>query len=291
MKKKIAIAWNLSKAVLNVDSDLTKFEFYLENLGLKKNTVDLYVNLVKTYLEEIGTDMPTSEDAANFHQTLCQRKLSKSSRNNFAAAIIKYQEMVRQPVKLQFLKTNNSLPYYFDDIDIMKLFSSCNNLKHLCMLKVLFYGCLRPGELCNLDVQDYDSKSLTLRLNETKNGSDAIIHLNIDAAGLLNEYLKIRPGLKVEGREPIFFTDYGNRWTVKQIHKMFVSHKQAAGIIKRGGVHCFSRHSSATLMVARGCDIRIVKEILRHRSITTTLRYAHVSDKTIMEASDKYLKL
>ena len=80
------------------------------------------------------------------------RKLSGSAINNHTAAIIKYHAMIDQPVKLPFLKLNNSLPYYFDEKDILKIFSVCNNLKHYCMLKVLFFGCLRSGELCKLDV-------------------------------------------------------------------------------------------------------------------------------------------
>jgi integrase/recombinase XerD len=44
-------------------------------------------------------------------------------------------------------------------------------------------------------------------------------------------------------------------------------------------------------MVARGCDIRVIKEILRHKSIMTTMRYAHVADRKVKEASEQYLKL
>jgi integrase/recombinase XerD len=72
---------------------------------------------------------------------------------------------------------------------------------------------------------------------------------------------------------------------------MFVSHKKAAGIVKKGGVHCFSRHSSATLMIAQGCDLRTVQAILRHRDINTTLRYTHLSDKTKREKYEHFMKL
>jgi integrase/recombinase XerD len=44
-------------------------------------------------------------------------------------------------------------------------------------------------------------------------------------------------------------------------------------------------------MIAKGCDVRIVKELLRHRDIRTTMRYAHVSDKTVRNACEQYLKL
>lgn len=112
--------------------------------------------------------------------------------------------MIGQPVKLPFLKLNDSLPYYFDETDILKIFSVCNNLKHYCMLKVLFFGCLRSGELCKLNVQDYDTDNLTLRLRETKNASDAIAFVNDETARELNKYLQIKPKLEIDGYEPLF---------------------------------------------------------------------------------------
>lgn len=42
-------------------------------------------------------------------------------------------------------------------------------------------------------------------------------------------------------------------------------------------------------MIANGCDIRIVQQVLRHHDIRTTLRYAHVSDKTKREMYERYL--
>lgn len=70
---------------------------------------------------------------------------------------------------------------------------------------------------------------------------------------------------------------------------MFMSYKRKAGIEKKGGLHVFSRHTTATILIAKGCDIRIVQELLRHNDIRTTLRYAHVSDKTKRESYEKYL--
>lgn len=42
-----------------------------------------------------------------------------------------------------------------------EVFSTCDNLKHHCVLKVFFFGCIRSGELCNLDDPDYDPANLT----------------------------------------------------------------------------------------------------------------------------------
>ncbi len=72
---------------------------------------------------------------------------------------------------------------------------------------------------------------------------------------------------------------------------MFIRIKQQAGITKRCGVHRFSRHTPATVMVSRGCDLRIIKEVLRHKDIRTTLRYANVNDKVAYEWYNKTLRL
>lgn len=57
------------------------------------------------------------------------------------------------------------------------------------------------------------------------------------------------------------------------------------GIGDPGDAHVFSRHTTATLMIAKGCDSRIVKEPSRHRYNRTSLRYANVSDKTRREST------
>ncbi len=72
---------------------------------------------------------------------------------------------------------------------------------------------------------------------------------------------------------------------------MFTYYKKKAGVEKAGGVHVFARHTAATILVANGCDIRLVKELLRHRDIRTTLRYAHVADKTLRERYNQCLTL
>ncbi len=292
MAKKISVDWRISyREKNNIKPVITKYHRYLETIGLKENTIKLYLHNVSVYLEAVGDNKPTSEDAKRFYESLYDKKLSKSSLNNYAAAIIKYHDMINEPVKIKFLKLNNSLPYYFDESDILKIFNVIDNFKHYCMFNVLFYGCLRSGELCQLDDSDYDSEHLTLRLRETKNGSDALALLNDQTARILNKYLKIRPQLKIDGRYPLFYTDWQHRWSPNQIYKVFLYYKKKACIEKKGAVHCFSRHSSATLMLEKGCDVRIVKEVLRHKDLNTTLRYAHVSDVTKRKSYEKFLTL
>jgi integrase/recombinase XerD len=170
--RKVTVDWSRKRDKTDLKPALSRFNRYLENLGLKKNTIILYIKLINTYLSEVNSESPSVDDPKKFYDSLHDKGLSRSAMNNFSAAIIKYHAMIDRPVKLPFLKLNNSLPYYFDGTDIIKIFSACDNLKHYCVLKVLFFGCIRSGELCNLDVPDYDSANLTpgLRPREAIHG-------------------------------------------------------------------------------------------------------------------------
>jgi site-specific recombinase XerD len=193
-------------------------------------------------------------------------------------------------IEFNFVRPINTIPHFFDENDIAKLFAACHNLKHFAMLQTLFYGCLRASELCSLDDCDLDLKSLTLRV-EGKGGKEAIVYITDECAKTLRRYLEKRPMLEIDGRKPLFYTDFGGRWERRGVYRMFMYYKKLAGIEKHGGVHVFSRHSVGSLLVKRGCDIVTIKELMRHSDVHTTMRYLHISDATKREKYEQYLTL
>jgi integrase/recombinase XerD len=290
-KKRLALDWSIKARVDDFKPTLIRYKKYLVDNGYRSSTIDSYVGHVGRFLESSQSERPPASKAIAFREELLSRNLSRSSVNNYSFAIKCYYKMIGEEISFPFLKRNIDLPYYFDEDDILRIFSACSNMKHYAMLQTLFYGCLRASELCHLNDSDVDLKSLTLRIREGKGGKDGIVIISPECAATLKRYLEIRPRLEIDGDFPLFYTDFGRRWNRKDLYRMFITYKNKAGIEKHGGLHVFSRHTSATIMVANGCDIRIVQELLRHRDIRTTLRYAHVSDKTKRGMYDKYLTL
>jgi site-specific recombinase XerD len=47
------------------------------------------------------------------------------------------------------------------------------------------------------------------------------------------------------------------------------------------------RHTAATRLIQRGINLRIMQKFLGHRSVQTTLEYAHVADDDLMKAAEK----
>ncbi len=184
-----------------------------------------------------------------------KKRLSRSTLNLYGFSVKKYHEMINCPIQFPYLKPNNTIPYFFNEQDVTKIFSAIHNLKHYCMLMLMFYGCLRASELCSLNDEDIDFQAKTIRIKEGKGGREAIIPLNTGIIQVILDYLKKRPSLKVDGKQPLFITDFGHRWGRVGVHRMYTDYKKMAGINKHGGLHVFGRHTPASLMIKNGCDI------------------------------------
>ncbi|AEB68544.1 MULTISPECIES: tyrosine-type recombinase/integrase [Methanothrix] len=264
--------------------DLDKFRRYLRDHGHRPSTIDSYLMCISKYIQ-------ANKSVPDFLDGLHNRKLAGSTIDNYITSIKKYHEMLGQEISIPYLKRSEGIPHYFNEDDVRRIFCVIHNIKHLAMLNVLFYGCLRASELTAIDDEDIDLGLMTLRIRDGKGGRSGTVPLSNECIAVLKEYLQVRPAIDIDGRKPLFYTDRGRRWDRKDLYRMFIIYKHKSNVQKAGGLHVFSRHTPATLMIANGCDIRIVKELLRHRDIRTTLRYAHVADKTLRERYNQCLKL
>lgn len=155
-KKRLDVNWEREARTEDFRPALKRYCRYLEDVGLRESTISSYVFRVGKFLEHAQNDAPQVEDFTRFREMLHEERLSRSSINNYCFAIKKYYEMLGKSIDFNFIKPMNTIPHFFDENDIEKLFSVCYNLKHLAMLQTLFYGCLRASELCSLDDSDLD---------------------------------------------------------------------------------------------------------------------------------------
>ncbi len=187
---KMEVDWE--RRIIPKDTRLTKFRLFLQEKGIRDGTIENYAGNVGRYLAFAKTDHPSPDDYARFRETLHSWKLSRSTLNQYGYSVKAYHEMIGEPIKFKRISPNNIIPFYFTDDDVDRIFSEISNIKHLAMLSTLFFGCLRATELCQLNDEDVDLSTLTLRI-AGKGGQEGLACINNDCANVLKEYLGISP--------------------------------------------------------------------------------------------------
>jgi len=273
-------------------SVLERYNRYLKGKGFSESSIERYSNILRSFLKFADDAHPSTEKANEFRDYIIAKKQARATINNSCYALGNFYKMHGESFKFSVLRPNNSIPYYFSEEEVHKIFDvASRNIKQSAVLQVLFFGCLRASELCALEDRDLDLKDLTIRVRNGKGNKDGIVFITSEWAKTVRKYLEIRPDRVIDERHYVFYTDYGRAWNREALHRMFILIKQRAGIKTQGAVHVFGRHTPATIMIAHGADVRIVQKILRHNDIRTTLRYAHVSDHTKRTMYDKCLVL
>lgn len=151
-------------------------------------------------------------------------------------------------------------------------------LRDRALFEMLYSTGLRRRELTRLLVSDLDVERRTVFVREGKNNKDRLVPIGERALEWNERYLRdVRPGLVRDLDNGFFFlTEYGKRLSEDGLSHRVTRYVQAAGIEKAGSCHLF-RHTTATLMLEGGADIRALQEILGHTKLETTQLYTHVS--------------
>ncbi len=123
---------------------------------------------------------------------------------------------------------------------------------------------------------------MVLNIRNAKGKKDRIVALSEKVLVLLRKYYrKYRPA------KYLFEGPGGVKYSAGSVGNIFRRAKKGAGITIPGGVHVL-RHSFATHLHESGYDIRIIQEILGHKSSKTTEIYTHVSTKSIRNVKSPF---
>ena len=80
----------------------------------------------------------------------------------------------------------------------------------------------------------------------------------------------------------LFVNFRGRRLTRQGLYKIVRRHALTAGLADRMSPHTL-RHTFATHLLAGGCDLRAVQEMLGHADVTTTQLYTHLSSERLKD--------
>lgn len=189
------------------------------------------------------------------------------------------QEDVRtdigQKIQLDYLYPKRSfskLPKFFSKEEVRNILDNTQNLKHKAILMTIYSCGLRLSELLNLKIKDIKSSDGIIRIHQSKGNKDRIVSLPDKLLATLRHYYQA-----FKPKEYLFEGEKGGKYSERSVQLILKKALIKANVQSEGSVHT-GRHSYATHLIQSGIDIRIVKELLGHENIKTTMIYTHITD-------------
>jgi len=200
--------------------------------------------------------------------------ISKSKQNIIINAIKFYFEHVLGKEKtlydLQRPKKSKTLPNVLSPEEVKRLIKAPTNLKHQCILMLLYSSGLRISEVTKIRIQDIHSDEGYLFVHGGKGKKDRRTVLSPKIVIELRKYyLKHKPSYW------LFEGETGGQYSISSIRKLFRTAVQKAKISAWATPHTL-RHSFATHLLQKGVNLRIIQCMLGHSSTKTTQIYTHV---------------
>jgi len=163
--------------------------------------------------------------------------------------------------------------------EVKQLFKAPLTQREYCVIGLL-YGCgMRISEVCHLRIKDIESHDQRIKIYQGKGAKDRYTLL---PQALLD---RLRALYIAEGRprEYLFTSVQTNRaYCVRSMQVVVNSAMAKAGYGGSGYTAHTLRHSFATHLLNSGCNIHVIKTLLGHSKLETTMVYLHLQKHTQM---------
>jgi integrase/recombinase XerD len=288
------VAPRLSELVL-------EFLGYLElERGLSRNTLEAYRSDLEQYGEYLvrrGLDplQITAVELAGFVSALAggtegrrpaapatlQRKIA--CLRSFYRHLRRDQLIDHDPTsELRAPRSRARLPQVLSRDEVARLLSqprgsTPTGLRDRALLETMYACGLRASEAIGMELSELDLEAGILRARG-KGSKERLVPIGSKAIESLRAYLEQgRPrlvGVREERR--VFVNHRGAGLSRQGLYKIVQRHASTAGLADRMSPHTL-RHTFATHLLAGGCDLRSLQEMLGHADIATTQLYTHLS--------------
>lgn len=174
-------------------------------------------------------------------------------------------------------KKQFTLPDIMSESQVEQLFTSNLTLKEQCVLGLLYGSGMRISEVCNLSIADIDSTNQRIKVVQGKGAKDRFTLL---PARLLSQ---LRAYYVAAGRpDKYLFTSVqtGRAVHVRSMQLVVNSAMSKAGFESGRFTAHTLRHSFATHLLNQGNNIHVIKTLLGHSKLETTMIYLHLQHHT-----------
>lgn len=281
---------------------------YLRYLKIERNASPHTIGAYATDLEQFQQFCAEQFDAAPgevpFHQVdrllirlwlgrLTDEGLKKSSiarkvatLRSFFKYAFKRGMLQKNPAHLLVVpKKDRPLPKTTTPEDIRRMMElvdieSPRGTQTRAILELFYSTGIRLSELVQLNTAHLDLSLCQVKVTG-KGAKERIVPVGSEAMKALRRHLKTRSALfgartGPDARKALFIAAHGQRLYARAVQRLVKDHLQRASEVTQKSPHTL-RHSFATHLLDSGADIRVIKELLGHSSLSSTQVYTHTS--------------
>ena len=254
-------------------NDLNRFNYFLNNTLSRKKLAKINRNDIRKFLAE-------EYDNGYSSKTVARRLATIKSYFKYLVKI----ELIHENISIHINspKVPKKLPNFVDKnlIDTLMKTPSLDThigIRDRAVLELFYSTGMRLSELVNMNIGDFEINKKLIRVIG-KGNKERMIPYGRTAESAIKNYLKIRNlSLKPAfANKPLFVNSSEKRISKRTIQRRMNNYIKLVADGKRIGPHLL-RHTFATHLLDNGADIRAVKDLLGHSSLSSTQIYTHVS--------------
>lgn len=251
------------------------------------------LELSQVSLRDLRRFLASLRKSGNSERSLARKV---STLKQFFQFLIREGTLCADPSELLTVRVKSKrLPHFLTEEEILRLLEAASgggeaDIRDRAMLELWYATGARVSEIACLKARQIDFVDGVAKVRG-KGGRERLIPLSADALewcqryrGVRVEWL-LRNGLKE--MDIFFLTIRGKGFTRQGIWKLLQKYVKRAGITRRVWPHMI-RHTFATHILEGGADLRVVQELLGHRSISTTEVYTHLDIENLKTMQVKY---
>jgi integrase/recombinase XerD len=263
---------------------LRQFRGYVQLRLENKEPDKVSARDVLEYLEHLRTDRRNGDAAVNRTATILK---------NFYRAMVAmgHLEYASNPM-VQFPRLKppvRKLPVVLSTEEVSRLINAppidtILGLRDRAILTLLYATGIRASECAGVREEDVDLDELLIRVRG-KGGHERVIPFNVQVAEALRVY-RHRRG-EVGPAAAFFQSRRGRGMSRGAIYERVKRYARISRIPKRVSPHKL-RHTFATHVMKQSGNLVVLRDLLGHRSITSTQVYLHVTAQELREAAERH---
>ena len=273
-----------------------EFLIHLEvEKNLAHNTLRAYECDIRLFTQFWGNLSQDEQKALTLRQvierylvSLFYKKIDKSSIARKISCFKSFEKFLRTQgitlnLKLHRPRVEKKLPIYLSVDEIFHLLDNVKDeelpskkpVRDKAIFELIYATGIRCSELVNIHIKDIDMNNKTI-LILGKGNKERMVLFGTKAKNKLLQYLKEERPACHDGNEALFVNNSGKHLASRTVQRIIEMFRTFLNIERAITPHKL-RHSFATHMLNQGADLRVVQELLGHKSLSSTEKYTHVT--------------